>query len=152
MKKLLIQANDFKKQDRLAVSTIRDLEKQYAKIVQQGLKEEPQQQSREKPKRGRIPKSKSMRLLDVFALRKEQVLLFVNDKEVPFDNNLAERDLRMVKLKQKISGCFRSANGAKVFCRMRSYISSVRKQGHHILNAIENALMGNPIAIIVAEQ
>ena len=152
MKKLLVQANDFKKQDRLAASRIADLEKQYEEIVQQGLKEEPRQKSRGKPKRGKIPKSKSMRLLDVFALRRKQVLLFVYDKDVPFDNNLAERDLRMVKLKQKISGCFRSANGAEVFCRIRSYISSVRKQGYPILNAIENALMGNPVSLLIAEQ
>lgn len=152
MKKLLVHANDLKTKDQLNINIIEDLEIKYVQIVRQGFKEEPEQKSREKPKRGRIPKSKSQRLLDVFAFRSERVLLFLYDKNVPFDNNLAERDLRMVKLKQKISGCFRSANGAQVFCRIRSYISSARKQGYEILDAIENALTGNPVSLVCAEQ
>lgn len=152
MKKLLVQANDLKTKDQLNTNIIEDLEIQYEQILQQGFIDEPEQKSREKPKRGRIPKSKSKRLLDVFAFQSERVLLFLYDKDVPFDNNLAERDLRMVKLKQKISGCFRSANGAIVFCRIRSYVSSARKQGYKILDAIENALRGNPVSFIAAEQ
>ena len=152
MKKLLVQSNELKKQDRLDVFNIDTIESHYAQIVQQGIKDEPEQKSREQPKRGRIPKTKSARLLDVFANRSQQVLLFIYDKEVPFDNNLAERDLRMIKLKQKISGCFRSQHGAEVFCRLRSYISSARKNGHQILDAIEKALIGNPVQLLPAEQ
>lgn len=70
-------------------------------------------------------------------------LRFLYEPKVPFTNNLAEQDLRMMKVKQKISGCFRASHGAATFCRIRSYISTARKQGWNILGAISNALCGN---------
>jgi len=147
MIELLVETNNLKKEEKLDERAIKKMERQYGKITQQGKKEEPKQIVPVIKKRGRIAKTKSLNLLEAFINRPQEILRFAYDKNVPFDNNLAERDLRMVKLKQKISGCFRTFHGAEVFCRIRSYISTVRKQGHSVLDAIEQAIMGQPIAL-----
>jgi transposase len=74
----------------------------------------------------------------------EAVLRFMHDFGVSFDNNRAERDLRMIKVRQKISGCFRTEEGAGAFLRIRGYISTVRKQGKNVLAALESVFVGEP--------
>jgi transposase len=86
-------------------------------------------------------------LLNRLIRKKTEVLRFMFDFSVPFDNNGSERDLRMLKLQQKISGCFRTFQGIITFCRVRSYLSSARKQRRSVLAAIEHALKGRPFVL-----
>jgi len=75
----------------------------------------------------------------------KEVLAFLHDLRAPFDNNLAERDLRMVKGQQKISGTFRSKKGGSDFCRIRSYISTIRKNAFNVIDAIHSVFAGAPL-------
>lgn len=95
--------------------------------------------------RGRVAQTAARNLVARLERYQNQVLRFMTDFSVPFDNNAAERDLRMLKLQQKTSGCFRSHEGAREFCRIRSLISTARKQGQSVLPTIEHLFTGQQI-------
>lgn len=92
---------------------------------------------RKKGQGGRIKKSKSRNLLEKLRQYQEDVLRFIGDKNVPFTNNQGENDLRMTKVQQKISGCFRSEEGALIFCRIRAYLITCKKHGVNVTDALE---------------
>ena len=129
----------------LAASQIDDFNRQYREIVDLGLAPyltEPRANA--PPKRGRKKQSKTKNLLDRFDKYQTETLRFMTDFRVPFDNNQAERDIRMTKVKQKISGTFRSANGTPYFCRIRGFISTLKKQGTNVLDALTHTFILNP--------
>jgi transposase len=124
---------------------IADWKAQYATLLEAGYRANPPDPPPEAGKRGRRKQSAARNLLDRLSTHQEAVLLFLDDFAVPFDNSLAERDIRMVKVQQKVSGCFRSQAGAVAFCRIRGYLSTLRKQGCAVLTALEQALVGHPV-------
>ncbi|MEN8118630.1 MAG: IS66 family transposase, partial [Bacteroidota bacterium] len=110
----------------------------YREIIKNGEIECPEPvRPKKKGKRGRIKKSKSRNLLERLKDYENDTLRFMENVLVPFSNNLGENDIRMTKVQQKISGCFRSIDGAKIFCLVRSYLSTCRKQGIKSSHALE---------------
>ena len=95
-------------------------------------------------KRGRKKQTKAQNLLDRLEQHEDWVLAFLHDFEVPFTNNQSEQDARMMKVKQKVSGCFRTFEGAETFATIRSYIKTLRKQGQQIFQGLKSAIQGNP--------
>lgn len=95
-------------------------------------------------KRGRKKQTKAQNLLDRLEKHENWILAFLHDFQIPFTNNQAEQDARMIKVKQKISGSFRTFEGAKLFTTIRSYISTARKQGRSVFQDLKSAIVGNP--------
>lgn len=130
--------------DHLDQQMINDFETRYQQILTAGYQANPPPEHlTKKKKRGKPKRGEPLNLLDRFKNLPKEVLAFMYDFNVPFDNNLAERDIRMMKLHQKISGIFRSKQGADMFCRIRGFISTVRKHNMNVINAICTALETN---------
>ena len=115
---------------------IAEMEEQYQQIIDEGYKVIPPPPPRKKGQRGPIKKGRARRLLERLDEKRDEILDFIYDFSKPFDNNQAERDIRMIKVKQKISGTFRSPIMAKFFCKIRSYISTTIKHGVNVYDAI----------------
>jgi transposase/uncharacterized coiled-coil protein SlyX len=126
----------------LAPEKLEEFEGRYGRLLSVGFKANPPPEPT--GEKGRPRQSKAKNLLDRLDKHRGEVLRFMYDFSVPFDNNQAERDLRMVKVRQKVSGCFRTMEGAAMFCRVRGYISTVRKQGENVLGALEGVFLGEP--------
>lgn len=108
----------------------------------------PPEEKERRGSRGRIKRSKARNLLERLRDYEDDVLRFMEDPLVPFTNNLGENDLRMTKVQQKISGCFRSMDGAKMFCRVRSYLSTCRKRGVTATEALTLLFRGERPAFV----
>ncbi|MEA2014634.1 MAG: IS66 family transposase [Thermodesulfobacteriota bacterium] len=143
---LLLDMNGFvsKQKEQLTTEQKKPWLKQYRDILGEGWKANPLPKKPLKKKKGKPKKTKSQNLLVRLGDHESSVLAFLHDTNVPFTNNLAEQDIRMIKVRLKISGCFRTLQGAKQFARIRSYLSTARKQGRNILNAITDAINEQP--------
>jgi transposase len=148
MMALLLRAKKHKEENTSVSQAYKTrIENEFTNQVEAQLKKEEKRRglSGKPVRRGKPKRSKAHNLLLALAKHKRAVLAFIMHEHVPFDNNQAERDLRMIKTKQKISGCFRSQDGAMIFCRIRSYLSTLKKNQMNILNGIQDAIIGNPL-------
>lgn len=127
----------------LAASQIAEFEARYDALVAQGYQAHPLLPR--VGRRGPPKKSQGRQLAERLSKYKDHALAFMKDFTLPFDNNQAERDIRMSKTRLKISGCFRTEQGAKVFCRIRGYISTMLKQGHNALAVLNQLLNGSTV-------
>jgi len=137
-------------QHELDVLVLAHLLRRYDSILAEGYlanppPRAPSQSEPSKRTSGRAKQSPARNLLDRLSEGKWAVLRFLLDFAVPFDNNQAERDLRMIKVQQKVSGCFRTEVGVAMFCRIRSYLSTLRKQGIALLSALDHTFAGHPV-------
>ncbi len=140
--------------DSLMTEQIKDFETMYDYITKKGLEENPQllDFDAQPKKRGRKKQTKPKNLLDRFVGYKDDILRFMHDFDVPFENNQAERDVRMMKVQQKIPGTFRSDQGARSFCRIRGYISTVKKNKISVIDAIGAVFDGKPFVPFLHSQ
>lgn len=148
MKEVLIRAKQevgkHVEEGKLAEDVFQELKQSYRQIIAQGIDYHASLPCLSKGKRGKQKQRAGKNLLDRLEEKQESVLRFMKDFSVEFTNNQSERDIRMIKVKQKIAGCFRSLKGGQTFCRIRSYLSTSRKQGWDILEALTKAIRGDP--------
>lgn len=145
MTDLLVEINQTKQDAKGALSekVTKDFLKKYRAILKKAERECPAANSKRKPgKRGRIKQTKARNLLDRLRNYEEETLRFMVNPIVPFTNNQGENDLRMTKVQQKISGCFRSMEGAYIFCRIRGYLLSCRKHQVNPTDALNDLFLG----------
>ena len=150
MKRLLQQTCRLvstRKRKKLTETEYKNLQKRYRTILTRGEKELPPIPPRQNGKRGRVAKSDAHNLWERLKRYETAVLLFAKRSEVAFTNNRAERDLRMSKVKQKISGCFRAREYAEAYCRVSSYLQTMSNRGYNPLIAIQMALSGQLYAV-----
>ena len=142
---LLLQAKQKKDEDQLRPKTVTRIVNKFKKLLRPlriaMLEKEAMQHQKGS---GRPKRSRAENLINALEKHRGKFLLFLSDPQTPFDNNLAERDLRMIKVKQKVSGCFRSAKGGESFCMIRSYLSTLRKHQQSILQQIQAAFQNAP--------
>ena len=131
-----------RKRKKLSAREYKNLQKRYRNILTRGEKELPPIPPRHNGKRGRVAKSDAHNLWERLKKYETAVLLFAKLPHVPFTNNRAERDLRMSKVKQKVSGCFRIRKYAEAYCRISSYLQTMANRGYNPLVAIQMALSG----------
>ena len=129
--------------NKLSDTYLKQFSQDYDQIIRIGKYQNPLPKPTQK-KKGRPKKGKVLALIERLETLKASVCLFINDFTVPFDNNQAERDLRMVKTKTKVSGCFRSEEGARDYLKIMSYVGTAHKHGLNAYDAIRNAFAGNP--------
>jgi len=128
----------------LSARTRRRFRQRYTRLLADGLAANPPPPDAGPPRRGRPTQSKAKNVLDRLR-HADEVLAFMDDVAIPFDNNQAEQDVRMVKVQQKVSGAFRREMGAQTFARLRGYLSTLRKQGLPALAALESVFHGHPL-------
>lgn len=150
MKKLLLDTCkkvSKRKRKKLTQLEYAELQKRYRNILTRGAKEMPPVPERKKGQRGRVAKTDAQNLWERFLEYEASVLLFAKLSYVPFTNNQAERELRMGKVKQKVSGCFRNEKFAQAYCRISSYLQTMSAKGYNPLVAIQMALTGELYSI-----
>ena len=130
------------KKKKLSQKQYANLQKCYRNIMTRGESELPAIPEKPNGKRGKMAKSDAHNLWERLKNNEAAVLLFAKQSEVSFTNNRAERDLRMAKVKQKVSGCFRSKTYAQAYCRISSYLQTMANKGYNPLIAIQMALSG----------